>query len=540
MTVRDDAELRDRIRRLANVPTPSPKLAVVSRRSRTLHVRRMAVVALVAAAAGAAIAIPLRSLGGIGGGGRDVGSIGVRVRPIGFEVAEGWAMAAVDPADSPGEQTVFVTNGPFARADLEGSHEEEGIVVLPTGAEHTRRSLPDDGVLIAASAVFRSRNPLPPHADFPAQTLPLRLPSGSPETAWEGYSEGLSRYTMGGTVNGRFIVVNVYFGSEAPSESVIARAQEELDRLHVDPATSPVDEIDEFGLAIELPAGWDGRLYAWASSPPILELSTLPIGQHMPGDPMMPNRALLTSSEDVSVLLAESDILDPGYAPLSTPISIDDEDRCDGCEILDDGSTPPSGHALFRRAFETGGRSFDLYVEFSSDPAQADLARVNHLLSRLVIDGLTPGNGEDPPILAIPTSWFQAADPLPALVDPVIVVAAGSWDFPRQPLIACGDQPALRDLPADGAFLWIVRYEVEPGDPLGGFRRAVPWPGRFSLDLPSRPSDRECAAGTEGPVRDYLFDAGGDVYLQVHVALGPEAAATRADEVERVLSSYRP
>ena len=47
--MRDDAELRDRIRRLANVPTPSPKLAVVSRRSRTLLVRRMAVVALVAA-----------------------------------------------------------------------------------------------------------------------------------------------------------------------------------------------------------------------------------------------------------------------------------------------------------------------------------------------------------------------------------------------------------------------------------------------------------------------------------------------------------
>ena len=322
MTVRDDAELRDRIRRLANVPTPTPKLAVVSRRSRTLLVRKMAVAALVAAAAGAAIAIPLRSLGGIGEGGRDVGSIGVRVRPIGFEVAEGWAMAAVDPADSPGEHTVLVTNGPFARADLEGSHEEEGIVVLPTGAEHTRRSLPDDGVLIAASAVFRSRNPLPPHADFPAQTLPLRLPSGSPETTWEGYSEGLSRYTMGGTVNGRFIVVNVYFGSEAPSESVIERAQEELESvstwiLRPRPWTRSTSSASRSNP----PPDWDGRLYAWATSPPILELSTIPLSQHTPGNPMMPNRDVLTTSGDASILLAETDVVEPGYASATMPIS---------------------------------------------------------------------------------------------------------------------------------------------------------------------------------------------------------------------------
>jgi hypothetical protein len=499
----------------------------------------MAAVALVAAAAAAAIAIPLRSLGGIGEGGRDVGSTGVRVRPIGFEVAEGWAMAAVDPPESPGEQTVFVTNGPFARADLGGSHEEEGIVLLPIGAEHTRRSLPDDGVLITASVVFRSRNPLPPHADFPAQTLPLRLPNGSPETAWEGYSEGLSRYTIGGAVNGRFIVVSVYFGSKAPSETVIAEAQEELDRLLVEPATTPVDEIDEFGVAIDLPAGWDGRLYAWASSPPILELSTLPLDRHTPGNPMVPNRDLLTSSGDASILLAESDVLDPGYEDTAWPVSIGVGDRCGGCEVLDDGTVSPLDHELFHRAFETGGRSFDLYVEFGSEPDGAGLQAINDLLARLVIDPM-PGATTDERLLELPPGWFDQADPLPAMIDPVIVVAAGSWEFPEHPLYACGEQPALEAMPRDDAFLWIVRYEVEPGDPLGGFRQAQPWPERFSLDLPSRPSDAECAAGTDGSVRQYLFEGGGGRYFQVHVALGLEATAARAREAEAVLSSFRP
>jgi hypothetical protein len=538
--MRDDAELRARVRRAAAAPTPAPVLTTVGRRAREIRLRRVGSGVLVATIVASGIVLPLTGLVELGGAGRDVGSIGTRVRPIGFEPAEGWAMAVIDPPDAPGRQTVLVTNGPFAPADLEGANEEDGIVRLLTGAERTKRTLPDDGVLIAASVVYRSRNPLPPDDDFPVQALPLRLPGGPPETTWEGYSEGLSRYAIRGAVNGRFIVVDVFFGSKAPNDPVIAQAQEELDRLFVDPATSPVDEIDEFGLAIDLPAGWDGRLYAWASSPPILELSTLPIGQHEPGDPIIPNRALLSSPEDVSVLVAESDVLEPGYEPLSPPISIDDGDRCDGCEVLDDGSTPPSGHALFHRAFETGGRSFDLYVEFSLDPSPADLARVDDLLSRLVIDPTTTADGGTPPILAIPTGWFQEADPLPALIDPVIVVAAGSWRFPDSPLIACGTQPALEAMPRDGAFLWIVKYVVEPGDPLGGFRRAQPWPDRFSLDLPSRPSDAECAAGTDGPVRDYLFEGGEDVYLQVHVALGLQATGAREREVQSVLSSFRP
>jgi hypothetical protein len=239
---------------------------------------------------------------------------------------------------------------------------------------------------------------------------------------------------MGGRTSGRFVGVDVYFGTESPAAAVIARAQEELERLVVDPAPTATDVIDGFGLAIDPPTGWDGRLYAWSSSPPILELSTIGLDRHTPGNPMMPDRDLLTGAGDASVLLAESDLSDPGYEPASSPISIREDDRCDGCEVLDDGTVPPSGHALFHRSFESGGRAFDLYAEFGSDPTRSDLAHVNEVLAGLVID---PAPGfEPPPALAVPSGWFETDDPLPPLVDPVIVAAAGSWRFPSQPLIA--------------------------------------------------------------------------------------------------------
>jgi hypothetical protein len=392
--MREDHQLRERIRRSADVPTPAPMLETVGRRARTIRVRRAAATTLVTAVVAAGIAIPLSGLGGIGDAQSDIGSIGARVGIVGFEPAEGWAMAASDPSepDDAWQQTVFATNGPFAPADLEGSYEKDGIVRLPSGAGQTQRTLSDEGILIVASIVYESRNPLPPLESFPARDLPLRLPAGPPETSWEGYSEGLSRYSVGGTVNGRFVVVNVYFGSPTPDEASMALAQEELDRLFVGSAPRPsVDDIGQFGIALDLPSAWHGRLYEWASGSPILEVSTKSVEKHQPGNPMIPNRGFLVSLNDASILLAESDVLDPGYASVSSPISIREDDRCDGCEVLDDGTTPPSHHVLFHRPFETEGRSFDLYVEFCFEPETADLDRVNAVLSLIRIEpSLTP------------------------------------------------------------------------------------------------------------------------------------------------------
>jgi hypothetical protein len=95
-------------------------------------------------------------------------------------------------------------------------------------------------------------------------------------------------------------------------------------------------------------------------------------------------------------------------------------------------------------------------------------------------------------------------------------------------------------MPADGAFVWIVRYSIEPGESLGGFRDAPRWPERFSLDLPSRPSDEECAAGSDGSVRQYLFAGPEGRYYQIQVALGVDVDDATRRQAEQVISSFSP
>jgi hypothetical protein len=160
--------------------------------------------------------------------------IGARVGLIGFEDAEGWAMAASDPADKEWQESVFVTNRAFAEEDLRGAHDIEGILRLAASPALTH--LVEDGVLIEAAIVNGSPDPLPPNANFPALELPLQLPSGSPNTSWEGFTEGTSRYVILATVNGREIDVRVYFGTTQPNPAVLIAGQEELDRLFVQAA----------------------------------------------------------------------------------------------------------------------------------------------------------------------------------------------------------------------------------------------------------------------------------------------------------------
>ena len=158
--------------------------------------------------------------------------IAAHVGHIGFEEASGWAMAASDPADEEWQESVFVTNDGFVEEDLRGAHDVEGILRLTAGPG--LKHLAEDAVLIEAAIVNESPDPLPPNVNFPARELPLQLPSGSPDTSWEGFTEGTSRYLLLATVNGREIDVRVYFGTPDPSEAMLTAAQEELDRLFVE------------------------------------------------------------------------------------------------------------------------------------------------------------------------------------------------------------------------------------------------------------------------------------------------------------------
>ena len=140
-------------------------------------------------------------------------------------------------------------------------------------------------------------------------------------------------------------------------------------------------------------------------------------------------------------------------------------------------------------------------------------------------------------MVTAPAGWVVQEDPLPALISPRIPFAAGTYDFPRPPLFACGSQPALEHLPADDVFVWIYRY-APPDAESPDTGRHPPWPDRFSLDLPHRHGDRECAAGT-ADVRDYRFWAT-DHTVQVLVGIGSDARERLLRELEDVVSSYEP
>jgi len=383
----DRSLLKERLQRAAQVTAPARRLDDVVRRARVLRWRRAGATALVAGVVTAAFVASLSALGGLGANhGR--GTADGRVGAIGFDQAEGWNMAASDPGSPEWPPTIWVTNVPFAEADVRGGHMEDGVLRLEIGPEATTAHLPTDGILISAQIVYVSRNPLPPSDTFAPAVLPLRLPDSPPETSWEGSIQGQSVHSVGATVNGRRVVVGIRYGSEQPAQAMLSEAQAELGRLFVDPAPPAIDDIDQFGLSMAVPDGWDGRLFAWTSGPPTLELSTLPL-EGPSGDPAIPNRGRL-GTQDVSIVLAENDTIDLGFPSTTLPLSIREQDRCD-CEVLDDGSIPPDGHALYHRSFETMGRSFDLYVEFGSSPSSAVWDHANQALAAIEVGSASVG-----------------------------------------------------------------------------------------------------------------------------------------------------
>jgi hypothetical protein len=531
----DEALLKERLARAAEVAAPAPRLDRVTDRARVLRRRRAAGAGVVALVLAAAIALPLSKLAGLRDD-ADLGATDDHVGAIGFESADGWSMAASDPASPEWPPSVWVTNGPFAAADLRNAHEEGGVLRFDVGPEATVEQLPADGILIVADVVYVSRNPLPTNDSFPPAELPLRLPASPPETQWEGVTRDHSLHSIVGEVNGRWVSVRIEYGRPSPDQAMLLEAQRELERLFVEPAPAAIENIDQFGISMVVPEGWDGRLFAWTSGPPTLELSTVPLAQPS-GDPAIPNRDRL-GTQDVSVILAENDVVGLGFEPTELPIEIREQDRCDGCEVLDDGTSPPESHTLFHRSFEIAGRSFDLYVEFGSSPPPAAMwDAVDDALAGIEIAGADrPAPPDEGPTVLVPEGWFVQENPLPALIDPRIVVAVGSWDFPRPALVACGEQPALRAMPRDGAFFWIVEYPFTGTPEDAGLEGGTPWPSTFSLDLPSRPSDGECAAGAVGSVRDYRFERP-DRFVQIHVGLGPDASAATRHDVEVAVSS---
>jgi hypothetical protein len=448
-----------------------------------------------------------------------------------FEAASGWHVVTTDPAvaNDIGVQA-WASNGPFA-ANEEPVGEPNAY---PDGwPDQTEKNLPPDGIVIVASYQVQTRNALPPNNVFPERTLPLTIDE-RPSAAYEGGDPDRARVMVNATVNGRYVSVAVVFGTGDPARQLVNEAEEELARLIVAPSPTTTESIDDFGIRMSLPEEWQGILFRWPAGAPALHAATVPITDLYGGSSVRKE----LGAEDVFLLLSENDAAAARYEPVALPVTVRTDDSCPTCEVLDNGTSPPSDHSLFYRSFAVAGRQFDLFVELgTATPTDDQLARLNDVLATLQIappessaPAESPAVVQEAPIsVNLPAGWIEKEDPVPGSVAPRVVAAFGTWDFPTGG--GCGPEEALQQLPEDGALVWVVEH-ASPGN-AGDY---ISPPPRFSLDLQEPPARWECAAGA--PSRKYLFRIGGR-FFDVHLALGPDATGAIISQAEDLIDSLQ-
>jgi hypothetical protein len=446
-----------------------------------------------------------------------------------FEPHPGWHVVTTDPSlvDSLGAQA-WASNVPFAEGE-----ESVGMINSIDGwPDKTDEALPPDGIILVANYSIDTRNPLPPGRNFPERALPLTI-EDRPSTAYEGQPPDRALAAVNATVNGRYVSVRIVFGTGDPSPELVDKAQEEVGRLMVAPPPETTAALDDFGLRMQLPDTWQGILFRWPVGEPTLHAATVPITDLYDGS----SARDVLGPDDLFLVLSQNYASAVRYEPVSLPVTIRPEDACPTCEILDNGTSPPPGHALFYRSFAVTGRQFDLFVEFGTPtPTGEQLAGANQVLGTLEIDppGTSPPSidskavPESPVSVDLPAGWIGKDDPVPSSSAPRVVAAYGTWDFPTGG--ECGPEAALGDLPTDGALVWVVEY----GDPrYSGDFYSSPGPG-FSIDLQTPPARWECAAAA--PSRMYPFRVTGR-FFEIHVAFGPDASAETIGQANGVITS---
>jgi hypothetical protein len=142
-------------------------------------------------------------------------------------------------------------------------------------------SLPDDGIFIHAWEELPGEAPDPTNPDFPVSQLPLEVPD-EVTARWEGSIPGIGRSSLLAQVGGRYLRIDIYYGTTDPPEELRSEAQVALSRLVVEPRLDPriyTDEAD--GVSLTVLPGWSVTpepINTWVSSPrEILALATYPL-----------------------------------------------------------------------------------------------------------------------------------------------------------------------------------------------------------------------------------------------------------------------
>lgn len=251
------------------------------------------------------------------------------------------------------------------------------------------------------------------------------------------------------------------------------------------------------GIAVMLPAGWDGRLGRGA-----LHAASFPLAADL--SPWTPEAGKQLSADDVLVALFEDEprpsppLEVSDYPELSGPLRLDtgDFEPFDG--ITDDSRA--TGHGYARRTFQVSGRFFVLFAEAGERvPSPSLLGALNKLLGSLAVEPgdffpgtVEPGRFSDRPGWFVGTSGEDEAR------------AEGEFTTAWASTIPYADEwnslppfETLRRLPGDEMVIWLglSRSNRFPPDRESDGSFPVRQPP-FSLD------DFDRQAGWEGQVRD--------------------------------------
>jgi hypothetical protein len=121
----------------------------------------------------------------------------------------------------------------------------------------TLKALTDEDIVIVAAQLWGDDYPNAPTEAFPFAQLPFRLEDADVRSEWEGQpAPNVPEYILLGNIRGQHLEVRVFFGTQSPASSVLAKAQSELDRL------IPPDERSVYPLIVyRMSGGYAGFVH---------------------------------------------------------------------------------------------------------------------------------------------------------------------------------------------------------------------------------------------------------------------------------------
>jgi hypothetical protein len=293
---------------------------------------------------------------------------------------------------------------------------------------------------------------------------------------------------------------------------------------------SSARNVEGYGIRVILSRGWEGAILGPSGTGfgPSLVLANFLLPAGPDGQVYEALEGLEPGAVAVVLQEVTAGPLAPGsYPPLQGPIVIDLDD------LRRIGPFSESVHSYVSDHFSLFGRRFNFVVGFGSAPSPGLVEDLNDVMATLEVLPAHEPTGyrterdvDDGLSVTIPSEWTFDEDPTQP-IEPENVLAFGSWDFPSGGV--CAPFAALDDLPADGAFVWMIEYHGtdHPED-------FVPRPGHFDL-RDFRFGETSCEAT---PMYQLRFRDGGR-FFQWQVAVGPQASDSLEDDVVLALDSLR-